>query len=325
MPVLDSDYRPPFYLRSGHLQTIYPSLFRKVPLICSDRERIETPDHDFIDIDWALSESSLKLAIITHGLEGHSRSQYCQGMARAFIQDGWSVCVWNLRGCSGHPNRLLESYHSGSSDDLHLVIEHALKTKTYTSIALIGFSLGGNITLKYVAENASSLHPAIQATAGISVACDLAGCAQKLERWDNWIYMRRFLQSLTKKVRYKMDRFPGQIEDHGLATMRTFRQFDGAYTAPIHGFQDADDYWSRCSSGPMLKDIRIPTLLLNALNDPFLTPKCYPYADAEKSNSVYLETPRYGGHMGFMQSLSSTDTYAEKRVAGFIKATYTND
>ena len=320
MPLIQNNhYRPPIYLRSGHFQTIYPTLFRKVPLVTDERERIKTPDGDFIDLDWKRSQPSKKLVVISHGLEGHGHSQYCQGMARTLVQDGWQVCIWNFRGCSGEPNHRLQSYHSGATEDLQCVINHILKSKHYEHISLIGFSLGGNLSLKYIAEAGHNLPANIRSAVGVSVACDLESCAKKLERWDNRIYMRRFLKSLTDKVRYKMECFPGEIKDHGLKTMRTFQQFDDAYTAPIHGFKDANEYWSQCSCGPKLSDIQIPTLLVNAQYDPFLTSKCFPYETARDSKFLNFEATKYGGHMGFMLGLQTTQNYAELRTSQFLK------
>jgi len=192
MPVISqSSYQAPFGFRSGHLQTIYPTLFRKVPVITTERERIETNDGDFIDLDWSRSHNTDRLAILSHGLEGSSLGKYTQGMARALKAAGWNVLAWNFRGCSGEPNLRLQSYHSGATEDLHRVVQHAEKAG-YETIALTGFSLGGNMTLKYLGERAENLSPHIQAGAALSVACDLASSAKRLEHWQNKIYMRRF-------------------------------------------------------------------------------------------------------------------------------------
>ena len=253
MPLVkQSSYKAPFGYISGHLQTIYPALIRKVPLQTKERERIATADGDFIDLDWAREQSFDRLAILTHGLEGSSNRAYMQGMARALIRAGWNVLAWNFRGCSGEPNRRLRSYHSGSIDDLETVIKHVDQTKHYHRIALIGFSLGGNVTLKLVGDLGHYIDPRICAAVAFSVPCDLASSAKWLEHHTNRLYMHRFLKTLSAKVREKIQRFPNQVHDDGLDQMRTFREFDEAYTAPIHGFINAEDYWAVTDGEPDL-------------------------------------------------------------------------
>lgn len=320
MPLVEqSSYQAPFLFRSGHWQTIYPTLFRHIAILSLQRERMETEDGDFIDLDWITPNPTNRLAVLSHGLEGDSRGKYTQGMARALTDAGWDVLAWNFRGCSGEPNRLLRSYHSGATDDLNRVILHALKRNpSYTKVVLIGFSLGGNMTLKYLGEKSSELDPRIQAAVTFSVACDLASSAERLELWQNRIYMQRFLKTLTAKIRIKMDQFPGALSDHGLDTMRTFREFDGAYTAPIHGFSSAEHYWSHCSAQRWISDIRVPTLLVNAKDDPFLPPSCYPYEQAKLSRHFHLEVPPHGGHLGFIGGAPRGTYWSECRTVEFL-------
>lgn len=321
MPELpQSTYRPPFGFANGHLQTIYPTIFRRTPQICTRRERIETPDGDFLDLDWSPDCGNRKLAILSHGLEGHSQRKYMQGMARALCRAGWQVLAWNFRGCSGEPNRRLQFYHSGSTGDLDTVIRHADRAGRYQAIALLGFSLGGNITLKLVGDQAAALNPRICAAVAFSVTCDLSSSAQQLAGWQNSIYMRRFLKTLRQKVRYKAARFPGELTLPGLESMRSFYEFDDAYTAPVHGFRDAADYWAQCSSLHSLPHIRIPTLLVNACDDPFLSPSCYPVELARNHPHFHLETPRSGGHMGFVSFNASKTYWSEQRAVDFLAA-----
>ena len=320
MPLIEqSSYKAPLGYVSGHLQTIYPALFRKVPLITTERERITTPDDDFLDLDWARERSSPRLAILTHGLEGSTSATYVQGMARALVRAGWNVLAWNFRGCSGEPNRRLRSYHSGAIDDLETVLHHAMERTDVKQIALIGFSLGGNLTLKLIGDLGHYIDPRIQAAVTFSVPCDLAGSAKRLEHAVNRLYMRRFLKTLRAKVREKIERFPGEIEDEGLDWMRTFREFDGAYTAPIHGFINAEDYWQQCSCSTRLQNIAIPTLLINAQDDPFLTPSCYPINKAKDSAMLHFEIPKHGGHMGFVQFKNGNTYWSEQRAVEFIE------
>lgn len=319
MPLIEnSSYVAPFGISGGHLQTIYPTLFRKQPAVTYERERIDTGDGDFLDLDWAIQGASKKLVVLTHGLESSSSSKYICGMAAAFQRQGWHALAWNLRGCSGEANRLLTSYHSGSTGDLETVINHIERTRDYDSIALVGFSLGGNITLKYLGDLANSPPQAIKAGVAFSVATDLAASAIHLEKIDNRIYMNRFLKTLTEKVRTKMEQFPNRLSDQNLDNMRTFREFDGAYTAPLNGFESAEDYWARCSCGSVLQDITIPTLLVNASNDPFLPNSCYPRNLAKNHAHLHLEIPRSGGHMGFVTKNKSNDYWSERRAFAFV-------
>jgi len=240
-------------------------------------------------------------------------------MARAFNRKEWHTLAWNLRGCSGEPNNKLTSYHSGSTDDLEAVIQYVERLERYTAIVLIGFSLGGNITLKYLGDTGETLSPLIKTAVAFSVATDLESSAKRLENFENRIYMRRFLKTLEQKVCFKMIQFPDQLNDHGLKQMRTFREFDGAYTAPLNGFASAHDYWTRCSCGPVLKNITIPTLLVNAANDPFLSARCYPIELAKTHPYLHLEVPASGGHMGFMRFTTHDDYWSERRAIQFTQ------
>ncbi|MDP4611689.1 MAG: alpha/beta fold hydrolase [Opitutales bacterium] len=319
MPLIHtSSYQPPLGMHGGHRQTIYPTLFRKLPPVPQTRERIATEDGDFIDLDWTHSKHSKKLAILTHGLEGSSRGIYIRGMARALAKDGFDVLAWNFRGCSGEPNHRLQSYHSGATHDLKAVIAHAEQTQQYDVIVLLGFSLGGNLTLKFLGDEGSQLSPRIKGSVNFSVATDLASSAKHLENSSNRIYMRRFMNTLRDKVREKIQRFPGQISDEGLDQMRTFREFDDTYTAPIHGFRDAADYWKQCSCENVLQQLEVPTLLINAVDDPFLTPDCYPREIAAKHPHFHLEIPKSGGHMGFIQFNAEKEYWSESRARAFL-------
>ncbi|GAB5537841.1 MAG: alpha/beta fold hydrolase [Rubricoccaceae bacterium] len=311
-------YVPPRRWRGGHRQTIWPSLFRTVEGVTYERERLELADGDFLDLDWMRAESAeAPVAIVAHGLEGSSDRAYVRGLVRAIHRRGWSVVAWNLRGCSGEPNRLLRTYHSGVSDDLDAVVRHVL-TSRVRRVAVLGFSLGGNVTLKWLGEQGEDVDDRIVAGVGISVPVDLAGSARAMEGLSRRLYMVRFLRSLTEKVHEKAMRFPGEIELAGLETMRTFAQFDGQFTAPIHGFASAEDYWARASSLPLLSEIRVPTLLVNALDDPFLSPSCYPTEIASSSTYLTLLTPRWGGHVGFMTT--GEEYWSETVAAQFLEA-----
>ncbi|MEI6082088.1 MAG: alpha/beta fold hydrolase [Verrucomicrobiota bacterium] len=317
MPLLaSSTYRTPWGLTNGHLQTIMPVIFRRVAPITCERQRIETPDGDFLDLDWNRDHCSESLVIITHGLEGNSANASVQGMATAFHRAGWDTLAWNLRGCSGEMNRLLRTYHSGAWEDLQCVIDQA--AGAYRDIALVGFSIGGNLTLKYLGDRGSAIHPSIKGAVAFSAPCDLASSALVLESRINRIYMNHFMRDLHRKIREKAVAFPEGISMEGLALIRTFREFDGTYTAPLNGFLSAEDYWARASSKPSLHGITVPTLLVNALNDPFLGPECFPREEAEANPHFYLELPKSGGHLGFI-SLEK-EYWSETRAVEFFRS-----
>lgn len=319
MPLIrESTYRPPAWLRGGHAQTIHPALFRHPPYVTRIAERIELADGDFLDLEWS-GRHRPKLAILSHGLEASARTCYMQGMAGALIRRGWDVLAWNFRGCGIEPNRLLRMYHSGATEDLDAVVRHALANHPARTLDLIGFSLGGNLTLKYLGENPSSLPAELHRAVAFSVPCDLASSSAALARRSNSIYMGRFLRTMRAKLRSKDRMFPGKLDLTGLSQVRTFQAFDDRYTAPIHGFADAADYWARCSSRPFLAAIRHPTLLVNAANDPFLAPACYPSAEAAESECFHFESPVEGGHVGFPAGGSDGEYWSESRAAEFLR------
>ncbi|GAA4372772.1 YheT family hydrolase [Hymenobacter koreensis] len=322
MPLVsDSPYRPPFYLFNGHLQTIVPSLMRAVPEVQYQRQRVETPDGDFLDLDWARTEYVTdSLAIISHGLEGDAGRPYVRGMARALNRAGIDSLAWNYRSCSGEPNRLLRAYHLGDTDDLHFVVQQAVATGRYRRVFLTGFSAGGNVTLKYLGEDASRVPTAVERAAVFSVPTDLKAGSEQISRIQNRVYLNRFLKSLRLKIRQKAELLPGQLDLEGLDELSNFPQFDNRFTAPMHGFKSADEYYEHSSSGRYLDGIRIPTLLVNAQNDPFLAPTCFPHEAAKRSPYVFLETPEEGGHVGFAEGTPDGVYYSERRAVEFLTA-----
>ncbi|MHA3772367.1 YheT family hydrolase [Verrucomicrobiota bacterium sgz303538] len=315
MPVIPSHFHPPYFLHNGHVQTIVPVLLQRRLAISARPERLELEDGDFLDLAW-LAEGSGRLVIISHGLEGCADNDYIRGMAVALRSAGWDVLAWNFRGCGSEPNRLARFYHSGETGDLASVIRHA--GQRYARIALIGFSLGGNVTLKYLGE--PGLHEAVCAGIGISVPVDLAASARALDqRWGNRIYLQRFMATLIAKVEAKALRFPEQLDASGARKIRTFQEFDDRYTARLHGFRDANDYWTQSSARQYLPKITVPTLLLNAQNDPFLTPESFPVEEAEGNPQVFLEMPESGGHVGFLDLKNGLQRWSERRAVQFLQ------
>ena len=322
MPVVDSTYTPPPFLSGGHTQTLVSSLGRRVDFAYDHRERIETPDGDFLALHWAVPQSkdspdggSGRVAVLTHGLEGSVDRTYMRGMARALVRRGWTVCAWNLRGCGDAMNRRPITYHSGKTEDLAAVVSH-VRTRGYDDVSLVGFSLGGNLTLKYLGERSTQAAD-LRGAVAFSVPVDLEAASHRIAHWTNRHYTAYFLRSLREKIRTKADQHPGVVRTDALAHVRTLRDFDDAYTAPLNGFRTADTYYRRASSKPLLSDIAVPTLLVNAANDPFLADACYPWAAAQGHPHFSLEVPASGGHVGFV-SLGNEEYWSERRAASFL-------
>ncbi|MEY4646315.1 MAG: hypothetical protein RIQ98_151 [Bacteroidota bacterium] len=309
-------YKAPFWLPDGHSQSIYPSLFRKVPLTHSHSERLELPDGDFLDVDWHLRNGELHekpLLIVSHGLEGDSRRHYITGLIRSFPE--FHALAWNYRSCSGDPNRNLRFYHSGATDDLDFVIQEAL-SRGVKDIYLAGFSLGGNLSLKWLGENGKKASQFVRKAVAFSVPLHLSSSSQQLTRWENRLYTHRFLQTLLEKVTEKSARYPQDITPSMLASIRSLYEFDNVITGPLHGFKDAEDYYERNSSLYFLSGIRVPTLIVNAKNDPFLSQECLP--EQIDSDFVQIELPDSGGHCGFYPRNYRGQTWAEQRAAAWF-------
>lgn len=316
MPLIKSSFHPRPYLRQRDLQSCIPALARRVPPLATTEEILELPDGDFLHTEW-LRQGSDRLAIISHGLEGSTQSSYVRGMARMLHLHGWDVLMWNMRGCGSRPNRLVTWYHSGQSEDLAHIVEFALGRHT-GSIDLVGFSVGGNITLKYLGECGDALSPRLRRAVSFSVPLDLRGCATTLARPRNLHYMQYLLRPLRERLREKAERFPGVFDLRGLSWIRTFHEFDRRFTAPFHGFASVDEYWDTASSLGRLSAIRIPTLIVSAKDDPFLSASSFPYELISTLEHVFLETPEYGGHVGFIPSLKLDETYLEGRAVDFL-------
>lgn len=318
MPLLSSAYRAKGLFKNPHFSTIYSARLRPKPGPVQERRRLELPDSDFLDIDWSYaSKKSSRIAILLHGLEGNAQRIYMKGQADALTEANWDVAAMNHRGCSGEENRLFLSYNSGRTEDLHFLISHILKMDRYTEIALIGFSLGGNLVLKYLGER-ETLPKELSKGIAISAPLSLKGSLLSLEKRKNWVYRNSFLLDLRAKYKRKMRHFPDKMTTSELKQINSLYQFDTLYTAPAHGFEDADDYYEKSSSLQYLSNITTPVLILNARNDTFLSPKCYPFELAKESEFIFLETPKHGGHVGFHQS--NAMYYSEKRVVEFLEA-----
>lgn len=316
MPIIEnSGYkRKPFYLINEHFETIYPSAFRKVKINAYQPERLELTDGDFLDVGW-LKNDNTRCVVISHGLEGSIERPYVLGMAKIFSENGWDVIAWNYRSCGNEMNRLKRLYHHGVTDDLEAVINHAVSLG-YQSIALIGVSMGGSTTLKYLGEQGTKVPEIVIGGAVFSVPCNLHDSAIQLTFRKNKLYRDRFLRKLIVKVKRKSEQYP-EIDITNIDQIKTFDEFDERYTAPLHGFKSAMDFYTSSTSDQFYDAIRKPVLIVNALNDPMLGEKCYPFQIAERSDYLYLETPKKGGHVGFM-TRGSEFTWSEKRALTFI-------
>lgn len=291
-------YRAPAWLPGGHVQTLYPLLI-KPPLPAYRRERWDTPDGDFIDVDWIDAQTSTQLLVLFHGLEGSSASHYATALMAAVQGAGWAGAVVHFRGCSGVSNRLPRAYHSGDSDEIDWILRRLRADFPQRRMCVVGVSLGGNALLKWLGERGDEAGMVVDTAAAVSAPLDLAACGHHLGRGFNRVYTRHFLRTLKQGAAEKLARFPGLFDGKCMARAQNLYEFDDVVTAPLHGFRDAADYWQRASAKPWLGGIHVPTLLLNALNDPFLPVSALPRA-AELSVVVRQETPREGGHVGFV-------------------------
>ena len=316
MPILPSHYQAPWYLFNGHLQTIIPAVLNRPATNIYTRKRINTSDHDFLDLD-LIKKGHDKLEVLTHGLEGSAHSTYMLSMASALSKAGYDVLSWNFRSCSGSLNLKSTFYHSGFTDDLDEVLKYIYSLNNYKEINLIGFSIGGNISLKYLGEQGEDINAKIKNAVVFSVPLDLESGAKELAKPSRRIYMQRFLKSFKTKFAEKEKLYPGTYNLSHFKTIKNFFEFDQLYTAPMYGFKDVYDYYAKASSRPYLPFIKIPTLIVNALNDPFLGENCFPKEEALVNPNLYLECPKQGGHVGF--PLSNKENWAAIRALEFLQ------
>jgi len=315
MPIISSDYNPPFLFKKGHFSTVYSGLYRRVSGVVQKRERITLSDDDFLDLDWSYSENKTdKLVILLHGLEGNAQRPYILGTAKLFNGNNYDALAVNFRNCGDTPNLKFRTYHSGATEDLHDVVLNAIE-KGYAEISIIGVSLGGNMALKYVGER--EMPSEVKSTVAVSVPCSLYHSMLQLHKFENTLYAIRFKKHLIKSLKKKQVQFPDKISDKEINSIKTLKDFDDVYTSKAHGFDNALDYYEKCSSLQFLINIKTPTLIINALNDSFLSPECFPIKESKQNKNLFLEMPKYGGHAGFFDKKNSY--YNEKRSLSFIQ------
>ncbi len=327
-----SSYQAPWWLPGGHSQTIYASALARRARVSYRRERWETPDGDFIDLDWVQeppaasgqpsvvsrqSSRSEQLVVLFHGLEGSSRGHYALALMAELRARGLRGVVAHFRGCSGEPNRLPRAYHSGDAREIDWILRR-LRAQNAGPLFAAGISLGGNALLKWLGESGAAAAAVVERAAAVSAPLDLMAAGDALGRGFNLLYARHFLVTLKAKSVAKLARHPGLYDAARVRAARTLREFDDLVTAPLHGFRDTDDYWTRASSKPGLKSIRVPTLVINARNDPFLPAPALP-APADASDAVTLEQPGEGGHVGFVSGpFPGRLDWLPRRILGFF-------
>lgn len=294
---------PPFvapaWLRNPHAQTVYASVFAPAPHPPFRRERWDTPDGDFVDVDFVEGPPAAPWLHLFHGLEGSSRSPYARMLMHFARARGWRGSVFHFRGCSGELNRLPRAYHSGDSDEADWALRRIKALAGSAPIYAVGVSLGGNVLAKWLGERGERAAAVVEAAAAVCAPLDLAAAADALERGLTRMYAHHFLRTLKRTALGKLQRFPDLFEAHAVRRSTTLRQFDDVFTSRLHGFRDARDYYTRASARPVLPGIAVPTLILNARDDPFMPEGALP-TEREVASVVKLEFPSHGGHVGFV-------------------------
>lgn len=294
--IIKSEFTPARWLQNRHLQTLLPNVFYRRPPVQIRRERLELPDGDFIDVDWT-GRATGPIVIVLHGLEGSIKSRYAARMMQHIHGMGLRGALPHFRGCSGEPNRLSIGYHSGFTQDLEYFTGLLKQREPQTAIAAVGYSLGGNVLLKWLGESPNARR--LVTGVAVSVPFDLADASRVIETGVSRIYKWSLLARMRRSSIRKFQKVVPSFELPDIKRIRTFREFDDKLTAPLHGFKDANDYYVNCSSRYFLKNINVPTLILHALDDPFMSPASVPRED-ELSTSVTLELSSRGGHVGFV-------------------------
>ena len=317
MPYIEnSTYSPSFIFKNGHVNTMYRAVFCN-PNLEYNRKRVELSDGDFVDLDFS-TIGSKKLVLLIHGLEGNSNSSYMISLTNELNRAGYDAVSLNLRGCSGEPNRLFSSYHSGKTEDIEEVFNYILVNFDYQELNMVGYSLGGNLTLKYLGEKE---RPHIHIGVAISTPCDLQSTAIKMTAVSNKLYLNVFLKTLKEKALQKSEQFPDSfLSKDYIQKIKTFKELDDFYTAPANGFRSAEDYWQKASCKQFIPGVKTKSLLINALDDPFFTAESYPIEEARDHKYFHLEAPKYGGHVGFMTYLNTNKLpWCEQRILSFIQ------
>lgn len=318
----ESSFQAPFWARNRHVQTIWPRFFQRRKLLKIENERLELPDGDFVDLAWTEEPRSAKgLVILFHGLEGSVRSHYANDLMAFLLGHGWQTVLMHFRGCSGENNRLARSYHSGETSDPSYFLEQICARHPDRVRHAIGFSLGGNMLLKLLGENPQQTW--VEKAVSVSAPLNLAECSDSINQGFSRVYQRYLLNSMIQTLQEKMRKISYEdlvkVGHHDLHRLTNFRVFDDLVTAPLHGYKDSNDYYSRCSAIHYLKNIETPTLVLHAKDDPFMNEKVLPKAH-QLAQSVRVELSDKGGHVGFMYgSPWRPKIWFQKRILEFLE------
>lgn len=320
MPVIQSDYKPiNAIFKNAHANTIYASLIRRLPSIKFTRERIELHDGDFLDLDWSKGNSE-NLILVLAGLEGKSRSLYSRAVIKHFNNNEWDAVSMNYRGCSGENNRLLRGYHMGASEDVRATVNHILAKYNYKKIVIVGYSLGGNLALKYAGEEGKNIPKEIAATISFSVPLNIKKSNERLSKWYNWHYLKWFMFPLNIKANRKKKQFPGKIDSYrGFFMSGSFLYFDTHFTAPANGFDSVENYWNKSTSKSLLRNIAIQSLIVASKDDTFISSDCYPIDEAKANQNIHLEISEQGGHCGFIRKFFEKVWWMEERAWKFVE------
>jgi hypothetical protein len=321
MVLTDDQYRPPLFLWNSHVHTLYASLYRKPLAVPYQRERWVTPDADFIDVD-LLDNDSNQLLIIGHGLEGNSRRPYITNTAQLFNDNGWDVCAWNCRSCSEEMNKKPKLYSHADTADLQFIVEKL--QSDYDQIVLLGYSMGGAIIMNYLGKEGKDAAEKISAAIAISAPCDIEAASYQLEKGINRLYKNYFMESLKEKIKLKARQFPELLDVSEIDQIKTWRDFDNKYSAPLGGYKDADDFYFHCSAIHRIPDIRVPTLLLNAWDDPILSRESYPQQPIKENNFMHALYTKKGGHVAFLRPRDHF-SFAEAYAFNFVDAVLSSE
>ncbi|RDI37276.1 hydrolase [Aquicella lusitana] len=315
----NNQFKPAWWLPNSHLQTLWPPIFRRdVKNIQLERERLELPDGDFIDLDWINRDEQAPLVMILHGLEGSIQSHYAKGMLKTVSEQGWRGVFMHFRGCSGEPNRLPRSYHSGETGDVNFVIRVLMDREPDMMLGVVGFSLGGNVLLKWLGETGK--YNPLKAAIAISVPFELHKAASRIQNGFSKFYQWYFIRCLRDRLAVKFQARPTSVDPSLMYEVSTMYDFDDKITAPLHGFSGVEEYYSTASSRQYLRYIHVPTLILHAKDDPFMSEDVIP-TENELSPQVKLEVTDAGGHVGFVTGKYPwrPEYWLEKRVPDFLR------
>lgn len=318
MPILASSYPgPPFYMLNGQLETLIPYSWSYKEGPPYERERIILPDGDFLDLDWVKNESEY-LVILTHGIVGDSYRDYIRRAAHFFSIRNWDVLAWNCRSCSGEMNKNFRLYYHGATDDLEQVVHHACQGKKYKKIFLVGYSMGGSMTLKYLGVKGGDLPGNIGGGIAFCTPFNLEVAARQMDLKRNYLYRRAFINEIMEKLEAKAQQFPGKLDLSLFKQVKNWRDFDAFFTAKVNGYDDVDRFYEDGSAENFLPGIQVPVLMVNSLNDPIIPKSIAPKAICNQQDHLYLELPKRGGHVGFVLSGESF-TWMDYRTWDFIR------